>query len=61
MAVDTKALKQAERAFLKRYPGGFEHPELAALGKKHRMDQHEAFARERFAKARGFLMMQLRG
>jgi len=48
--VNTQALKHAEQAFLKKYPEGFKHPELAALGKKHKMDQHEAFARERFAK-----------
>ena len=50
--MDRKALKQAEKAFLREYPGGFEHPELAALAKKHKMNQHEAFARESFAKAR---------
>ena len=50
--MDRKALEQAEKAFLREYPGGFEHPELIALARKHKMDQHEAFARESFAKAR---------
>ena len=50
--MDLKALKAAEKSFLAEYPGGFTHPDLVAIGKKHKMDQHEAFAKERFAKAR---------
>lgn len=46
------ALKAAERAFLREFPGGFRHPDLVEVGKKHKMPQHEAFAKERFAKAR---------
>lgn len=32
-------LKLAEHAFLARYPGGFSHPEMAAIGKKHKMQK----------------------
>ncbi len=46
------ALKQAEKAFLKEYPGGFNHPDMVAIGKKHKMDKHGAFAKEHFAKKR---------
>ena len=44
-------LKQAERAFLRRYPGGFNNPELIATRvKKHKPDQMLALARESFAR-----------
>lgn len=44
-------LKQAEEAFLHRYPGGFDNHEIIAIRKKkHNVDQMIAFARERFAK-----------
>ena len=44
-------LKQAEQAFLRRYPRGFENPELVATRvKKHKPDQMIAFARESFSK-----------
>lgn len=35
--MDRAKLKQAERRFLARYPGGFGHPEMQAIGKKHRI------------------------
>lgn len=46
-------LKQAEEHFFQRYPGGFEHPEMVAIGKKHKMDKmidlvQEAFAPDQF-------------
>lgn len=45
-------LKQAEEAFLTRYPGGFENPELIAIrNRKHKPDQMIALARQSFAKA----------
>jgi hypothetical protein len=45
-------LKQAEQAFLRRYPGGFENPELIALRvKKHKPDQMIALAKESFSPA----------
>lgn len=44
-------LKEAEAAFLRRYPGGFENPELAALRrKKHKPEQMIALAQESFSK-----------
>ena len=45
-------LKQAEENFLNKYPSGFNHPELAALGKKHKMDKMIALAQECFSKSR---------
>ena len=44
-------LKQAEKAFLRRYPGGFDNPEIIATRvKKHKPDQMIALARESFSK-----------
>ena len=44
-------LKQAEKAFLQRYPGGFDNPEIIATRvKKHRPDQMIALAQESFSK-----------
>ncbi len=44
-------LRQAEEAFLHRYPGGFDNPEIIAIRKtKHKVDKMIAFAQERFAK-----------
>ncbi len=48
--MNIKALKEAEKKFLKKYPGGFTHPEMVALGKKHKMEQLEKMAKESFAK-----------
>lgn len=46
-------LKRAEELFLARYPGGFSHPEMLAIGKKHKMAKmielsHEVFAKKSF-------------
>lgn len=49
--MNTGTLKAAEKRFLKEYPGGFDHPDMVALGKKHKMPQLEALATESFAKA----------
>ena len=43
-------LHQAEALFLSRYPGGFEDPEMVAVGKKHRMDKLVPRAMEQFSK-----------
>jgi len=44
-------LKDAEEAFLHRYPGGFDNPEIIAIRKKkHNVDKMIAFAQESFAK-----------
>jgi hypothetical protein len=49
-AMNYKRLKKAEADFLKRYPGGFEHPEMVELGKKHKKDKMVRLAQECFAK-----------
>lgn len=48
--MDLKKLKQAEAAFLERYPGGFHHPEMVEVGKKHKMEKMIALAQDGFAK-----------
>lgn len=37
--MNEKKLKECEHQFLVKYPGGFMHPEMQAIGKKHRMDR----------------------
>ncbi|USD67191.1 hypothetical protein [Vibrio sp. SCSIO 43136] len=49
-------LDAAERQFLTRYPGGFMHPEMVDLGKKHKMDKmvemaQNAFSPDKFVQA----------
>lgn len=51
--MNIEKLKKAEKAFLERYPGGFNHPEMIAIAKKHKMNKmteqcHELFAPEKF-------------
>lgn len=49
--MNLEKLKQAEEAFLQRYPGGFENPEIVAIRrKKHNVDKMIAFAGECLAK-----------
>lgn len=48
--MNVQKLKEAEERFLEAYPNGFMHPEMQALGKKHKMEQMVAMAREYFAK-----------
>ena len=44
-------LKQAEQAFLHRYPGGFENLDIVAIRKeKHNVDKMIAFTQEAFSK-----------
>ncbi|MBI5074324.1 MAG: hypothetical protein HZB62_04050 [Nitrospirae bacterium] len=43
-------LKAAERDFLNDYPGGFAHPVMLELAKKHKSDKMTALAKEAFAK-----------
>ena len=50
--MNIQRLKEAEKNFLAKYPGGFQHPEFVKLSKKHKIEQHEAFAKESFAKNR---------
>ena len=37
--MNLERLLTAEAVFLDRYPGGFSHPDMIAVGKKHRVDQ----------------------
>ena len=48
--MNLKKLRRAEEIFLARYPGGFSHPEMQAIGKKHKMDKMAALSQELFAK-----------
>ena len=48
--MNIKKLKTAERKFLKKYPGGFNHPEMLEIAKKHNMNKHIDFAKTSFAK-----------
>ena len=44
-------LKKAEQEFLAKYPGGFEHPAMVEILRKHKVDAMKQLASERFAKA----------
>jgi len=46
--VNWDKLKRAEESFLMRYPGGFQDPEMVAMGKKHKMDKMTALAASSF-------------
>ena len=48
--MNLEKLTTAAERFLKRYPGGFQHPEMAALGKKHKMDAMTLFSQANFSK-----------
>lgn len=48
--MNLEKLKHAENVFMQRYPGGFAHPEMVAIGKKHRMDKMIEFTQSSFAK-----------
>lgn len=48
--MNLKRLKEAEAAFLKRYPGGFTNPEMTEVVKKHQPEKMRQLAAERFAK-----------
>jgi hypothetical protein len=36
--MNMQKLRLAESTFLERYPGGFQHPDMVEIGKKHRVD-----------------------
>lgn len=48
--LNKKRLKIAESSFLAQYPGGFEHPDMVAIGKKHRVSKLTEQAQLAFAK-----------
>jgi hypothetical protein len=50
--MNLEKLKEAESAFLNRYPGGFQHPDMQVLGKKHHVGKRISQAQEFFAKSK---------
>ena len=44
--MNLKRLKQAEAEFLARYPGGFNHPDMITIGKKHNVGKMTEQAKE---------------
>ncbi|MEO2177519.1 MAG: hypothetical protein ABGY96_25975 [bacterium] len=50
--VNLEKLRLAEANFLLQYPGGFDHPDMVAVGKKHRVDKMSEFTAEVLAKSR---------
>lgn len=58
--MNLKKLKLAEDAFMNRYPGGFNHPDMLAIGKKHQMTKRveqtqDAFAKKQFSSSETLL------
>lgn len=47
--MNLRRLKSSEQAFFKAYPGGFDHPEMIAIGKKHKVDRLSEFCQSAFA------------
>lgn len=45
-------LKQAEGFFLQKYPDGFQHPEMQALAKKHKVEKMVELVRDCFSKSK---------
>ena len=43
-------LKKAQAQFFENFPGGFAHPEMIKIGKKHKMDKMVEFAQEAFSR-----------
>ena len=50
--MNLEKLKEAESAFLNKYPEGFEHPDMQAMGKKHGMSKRITQAQSLFAKSK---------
>ena len=53
-------LKEAEETFIRRYPGGFSHPQMLALTKKHKVEKmkelaQNSFSQEAFGQARDII------
>jgi len=48
--MNLEKLLLAEANFLQQYPGGFDHPDMIAIGKKHRVDKMSEFASVALAK-----------
>jgi hypothetical protein len=47
--VNKVKLKEAEKNFIIRFPGGFSHPEMLALTKKHKVEKMKKLAQDSFA------------
>ncbi len=47
--MNVEKLKQAQARFLLQYPGGFAHPEMIAIAKKHKVEKMNRLAQESFA------------
>lgn len=50
--MNIQRLKQAEKHFFEIYPGGFSHPNMVAIGKKHPVDKLATFSHDAFSKAK---------
>jgi hypothetical protein len=50
--MNMKKLKSLEKQFLDQYPGGFNHPEMQAIGKRHKMDKMIRMTQEYFAQGK---------
>lgn len=50
--MNIEKLKEAEKMFMARYPGGFAAPEMIEIGKKHKMGKMVEFAQTNFAEER---------
>ncbi len=48
--MNVRKLKEAEEAFLQKYPGGFANPEMLKLAKKHKTEKMIQMAQDSFAK-----------
>jgi len=48
--MNKEKLKLAEAQFLAQYPGGFDHPDMQAIGKKHPVSKMSDFATASFTK-----------
>lgn len=44
-------LKEAEQKFLSRYPGGFQHPDMLVISKKHKPEKMKTMTRESFSES----------
>lgn len=47
--MNKEKLKEAEKRFLQTYPGGFDHPEMVVLSKKHKPQKMKDLTRESFS------------
>lgn len=50
--MNLEKLKEAESAFLYKYPGGFENPDMQLIGKKHKVGKRITQAQTSFAKSK---------